>query len=357
MSGKNKTPFLPLELILFIEICAEKAGISTTRNDLINHLGSKILQKLEIQDLQESGGKSLKSEKIGRNTYDWLKKSRSQLKLDPNNPIKISACQIHMRFIGVESLEDFKEKYSKRIEEKRDELIQKESENRPQQPNWIYKFRARILPATLSFIPLILTGCVLSLEYLERKYAFTITGLIIILWPLLSELLYRVFVSNSKKLEEQLFLSRKMFPTTELLLWENSFYSKQHKVVFSKKVQEEFGLSLPTQKLELEDKKEAIAEINSVIAMVKSKMINHPLVLNHNISYGFTRNLIGGVPFAIGSSLIGLAIGIWLKSYVLAVLLSLILIGLMILYWKRKNLLKRVAFSYARQLIDEYSKS
>lgn len=357
MSKNKKIGFSPIELMVFVEACAEQANISCERYDLHNQLGSKVLDKLELQDSVE--GKSSKSSKIGRNANDWLKKAELYQTTKPHDKIKISesSCSTHMNFIGVNSSEDFKDKFAKQIEQKKETFEGKALKRQESKPDKNYKISARFFPSFLCLMPLIVIGAIISFELLSKINGFIIAGLLLILWPLLAELLYRAFVSNSKKYENQLFNCRKMFPTTELLLRKDTFYSKSFKIKFSNKTKQEFGMGLPTLETEEENLTEAIAEINSVIAAVKSKLINHKMVLNHNISYGFIRNLIGGAPFAIGTSLIGVFMGLFLLSPVLIGIELLFVIGFWTFYKKRKSQLTNAAFAYARQLIDEYIKS
>lgn len=346
-------------MIVFIEVCAEKAGITCERYDLKNKLGSIILDRLGVPDSKKNGGTSSTSEKIGRNSNHWLQESLESYKNKPHESrhVKEQTFKLSMNFIGVQSWDDFRRKFAKRIAQKEESLRKQSSKQIASKPDRKYKRVARFYPAMLCLLPVIIIAPFVSFNFLSIKYWFIIVGLLAILWLFLAEWLYRSFVSNSKKYENELFNERMMFPTTELLLRENTFYSKSFKGKFSNKTKKEFDLELPSLEMEQTNLAEAIAEINSVIAFVKGKMINHKMILNHNISYGFVRNLIGGVPVAIISSGLGVIIGLAFGSVPLILTESIFLIGFMVFWRKRKDQLTSAAFAYARQLIDEYIRS
>ena len=93
--------------------------------------------------------------------------------------------------------------------------------------------------------------------------------------------------------------------------------------------------------------------IVEIVAQIRQKVRDGYLLLQHNIEYGFARNLIGGAPLGISVSIVcafyfyGDSRAITLFSVALAFLWGLLLL-------LSKTIIGRFGVLYAKRLIQEY---
>lgn len=222
-----------------------------------------------------------------------------------------------------------------------------------------YSTYARIFPAILSSLPIFIIWYFFSknnelnalFEYLLSVNFLKETTFSLIFLYLFSQVI-RV---SSKRFEESLFTNADGFPTTYLLTYENDTFSSSYKDKFRENIKRDFKLDLLNKDEELLDLKEANRRITESIALVRLKIGNGKLVLQHNIWYGFFRNLIGGSIYAILFSIIGCILSITIIPNIILLNCSLTLLLLYsIIIFFRKAILIQNAEAYAKQLISEY---
>ena len=92
------------------------------------------------------------------------------------------------------------------------------------------------------------------------------------------------------------------FPTTRLLFPGNEGLSFALRNAVSKKAEQLFGTALPTQ-TSPETEPETRRTIVDLVARMRGRTRNHKLLLQHNIEYGFWRNLIGAAPITFLASI------------------------------------------------------
>ena len=92
------------------------------------------------------------------------------------------------------------------------------------------------------------------------------------------------------------------FPTTRLLFPGNEGLSFALRNAVSKKAEQLFGTALPTQ-TSSETEPETRRTIVDLVARMRGRTRNHKLLLQHNIEYGFWRNLIGAAPITFLASI------------------------------------------------------
>lgn len=154
--------------------------------------------------------------------------------------------------------------------------------------------------------------------------------------------------------EKNMFSDELEMPTTNFLLFSNSEFSAEYKKQMRKQINKDFQIDLPDEKEEILDLENARKRIVEAVGLIRQKVKNGRLLLQHNIEYGFARNLIGGAIigflmsafdiayfFILGNKLIG-AISIAL-SLVFAILLLI-----------HKPIIKHLGNQYAKRLFQEY---
>lgn len=161
------------------------------------------------------------------------------------------------------------------------------------------------------------------------------------------------FVSK-KFLQDNYFQNELHFPTTDYLLFSNDKYSLERKEKIRGKVKKDFGVMLLDKEKEVMDEKEARKKISEAVSLIRNKVKNGRLLLQHNIEYGFIRNLIGGLSISIPFCLFDIFF-FGIRSDETAFIVSLLLfIGYFSFFVFRRNILVYYAYNYADVLYNEY---
>ncbi|MBA9077081.1 hypothetical protein [Rufibacter quisquiliarum] len=99
----------------------------------------------------------------------------------------------------------------------------------------------------------------------------------------------------SKEIFEHLFFNDELkMPTTEYLLWINDYLDTQIKEALHKKIKEKLGIELLSELDERSNEHRARKINATAVSQIRNKLRDNPLLFQHNIEYGFFRNLIGG---------------------------------------------------------------
>ena len=144
-------------------------------------------------------------------------------------------------------------------------------------------------------------------------------------------------------------------PTTQFMLFSNDEYSAQKKKHIRDKVKSDFNFDMPSLETEQSDEVEAKKLIAEAVGLIRNKVKDGNLLLQHNMEYGFFRNLIGGSVFGLIVSIIGVVyfhnvnahFGFTLSS----ILLSMVFLSLLLFSKRIINYFGRL---YAKRLFIEY---
>lgn len=221
-----------------------------------------------------------------------------------------------------------------------------------------YEIKARIFPALITMIPLI----VLSHFYLYQKipnlidsvFATKIFGDVsmVLVFVYLVVQVSRFF--SKKFLQDDIFKNELYFPTTSYLLYSNEKYTKQKKEKIRTKIKDDFGLNLLDANTENNDETEARKKIKEAVDLIRNKIKNGRLLLQHNIEYGFVRNLIGGTIVSLPLSIFNLLFFVWQKNNIAIVLSVLFFLFYLVILFFKKMILVYYANNYADVLFNEY---
>lgn len=162
----------------------------------------------------------------------------------------------------------------------------------------------------------------------------------------------------SKELFQKLFFKEETnMPTTNFLLHSVTFFAESTKSRLRKKIQEQFSIELLNKNQEDENELEARKTIMDAVAQIRNSTRDNHLLLQHNIEYGFTRNLIGGCAIALLISLFNLYFFNNVVANSLAFSLSLAFGSLYLLpIILSKYLLNRYGKYYAKILFEQFLK-
>jgi hypothetical protein len=168
----------------------------------------------------------------------------------------------------------------------------------------IYFYRARLFPALITSIPMLMFfNKVLAVKYhaaLSNVYAILpvithlgLSAAIIFLCIQVNRLL-------AKEIFQKLYFKEELFmPTTNHLLWNNNYYVDSVKIKIRDKVHSKFGMSLLNSQEEQQNENHARKLIATSVSQIRIALTGNRMLLQHNIEYGFWRNLIGGCVLAV----------------------------------------------------------
>lgn len=169
-----------------------------------------------------------------------------------------------------------------------------------------YTLKARIYPAVLTSLPVILlvnlvfdtqTRVWLGSDDLAALFGKGTLGLAVVF--LLAQT-GRFF--GAEVFERLHFKDETAFPSTRLLLPGCNELSDQLRQLVTEKIKKDFKLQLPD--IVQDGEEQAIRRlITDAVRRMRERVGKHKLLLQHNIEYGFFRNLIGAGPMTLAASL------------------------------------------------------
>lgn len=221
-----------------------------------------------------------------------------------------------------------------------------------------YTFYARFLPALISTIPLtfiyfFLTKKFGSYNLNEYIYSFSfIIGASSIL--ILTFLVSMIVRELGNILEKRYFRNRLELPTNTIMLYQDDRLPKKSKDLYGQKIKADFKLIRYGETKEKINRIEALKILHQASRLICAKYHQHTQVKDANISYGFIRNLSGGLFISIPFSLIGFAIGSILnqKELIIWSAISAVFFGIILLF--HKKWLKENAEKFAFKIITVY---
>lgn len=144
------------------------------------------------------------------------------------------------------------------------------------------------------------------------------------------------------------------FPTTNILLFQDSFLSKSMKAELREKIMKDFNFKLLSAGQEKKDIDEAKKRAREAAGLIRRYIGKGFMLHQYNIRYGFMRNLIGGVLWSFAGS-IGCAIWYGLQAnWQASSFFTFCTIIFSALFVFRKRILQKYAYQYAETLLNEY---
>ena len=109
----------------------------------------------------------------------------------------------------------------------------------------------------------------------------------------------------AKEIFQRLYFKEELFmPTTTHLLWNNYYYDDAIKNKIRDKVQAKFEINLLNPQEEQQNENKARKLILTGVSQIRIALKGNAMLLQHNIEYGFWRNLIGGCVLAVIFSIV-----------------------------------------------------
>lgn len=172
-----------------------------------------------------------------------------------------------------------------------------------------YYLKARLFPTVLTSVPaIILYNKYVSSIYYD-KLASIYSALPVVTEVILSSAILFLLVQINRFLSKEIF-QRLYFkdeinmPTTNLLIKSNGELETSIKQKIEDKIKTKFNITLLSSIEESADQPKARKLIATTVSQIRNILRDNSLLLQHNIEYGFFRNLIGGSFLAFVLSII-----------------------------------------------------
>jgi hypothetical protein len=222
-----------------------------------------------------------------------------------------------------------------------------------------YYIKARLFPTILTVIPLlILVNTVVASFYYETlKEILNILPIITNLGLSAALLFLMVQVNRlfAKEVFQYIYFQDELtMPTTNHILWNDNFFDITVKRKIREKIQSMIGLTLMSETEEEEDELKSRKQIVTAVSQIRNRLRDNKLLLQHNIEYGFFRNLLGGCLIAIVFSIILIIIGVINhkpSSSLLGIILSVVYVFPIVF---SKPIVMRFGNYYSKVLYEQF---
>lgn len=213
-----------------------------------------------------------------------------------------------------------------------------------------YSLKARVFPAIITVLPVIILK-----HFVIEKYFNVSLGQVVFGDITIAIVLIYLFSQINRYISKFFFENKKDFPTVRSLLPMSWDLSDEYRNNIAVKVKKDFNLSLPMSTEEDFNINETKRRIWEIIKSMMAKVKDGNLLLQHNIEYGFWRNLIGG---SVIASIVSLA-NIFIFRYVIVnnvvfITSIILLIVYLIPIIFSKKVLSHYSEEYTQILFREY---
>ena len=222
-----------------------------------------------------------------------------------------------------------------------------------------YFIRARLFPTILTAIPLVIfINYVLNKELypsLNQIYSIlpTLTG-----FGISAAIIFLSIQINrivSKELFQKIYFEDEIeMPTTKFVLWSNDKLDRNTKIKIRKKINERFKIKLKSESEENINLMESKRQIVFAVSQIRNYLRGNILLFQHNVEYGFIRNLIGGSFIASIISVIILVYSLISEDPTLRITSIILLFIYLIPIVLSKFILHKFGNYYAKTLYEQF---
>lgn len=221
-----------------------------------------------------------------------------------------------------------------------------------------YNRTARIYPSIIVLLPFLIFTIYCDIENLKDVFDDLLKVKIIGNVAISAVLMYFLTQINrflGKFLfEKNIFSNEIEMPTTNFLLFSDTEFSSEYKRQIREQISKDFKIDLPDEQEENLDLKNTRKRIVEAVGLIRQKVKNGRLLLQHNIEYGFARNLIGGAIIGLVMSLFDVVYFFKHDNNLIGIISITLAIGFGILLLIHKPIIKHLGNQYAKRLFQEY---
>ena len=222
-----------------------------------------------------------------------------------------------------------------------------------------YFIRARLFPTVLTAIPLLIFANKLLTTFLydTLKAIYDVLPLLSSL-GLSAALLFLSIQLNrlvAKEIFQKLYFKDELqMPTTIHLLWKDSFFDDTIKEKIRLKIHQLFGILLMNPPDESSNEEKSKKQIVTAVSQIRNSLRGNKLLFQHNIEYGFFRNLIGGSAIAILFSVALIVLGYFQKEKPTIITGTVLLIIYLLPIFFSLTLIRRFGNYYSKILYEQF---
>lgn len=221
-----------------------------------------------------------------------------------------------------------------------------------------YTFFARYLPGLISIFPLTLIYFFVTKthsDYQLKEYFESTTFIL----GISGTFVLTFFISMITRefgtfLEKKYFNNRNGFPTNYLMLYQNDKLPLQSKKKYGEKLQQDFGLSRLDEFEEINSNDEAVKVLTQASRALSTKYQQNEQVKDANITYGFARNVSGGLFISLPASIAGIITGVVMNENSLLLWATVSAITFLLVAVFHKKWIRQNAEKYAEKLFSVY---
>lgn len=215
-----------------------------------------------------------------------------------------------------------------------------------------YTLTARAFPALITLVPITICISFFLNSTIEaaigNKILLKLAGnlsLSVVIFYFLTQVIRFI----GKEVFERIYFKNELrMPTTDFLMPNDNNLSAPYKEKIYSKIKKDFRFSIDLSQNENDLRKQIV----EAVGMIRSKIKDGRLLLQHNIEYGFSRNLIGGSPLAFIFSIVNLYLYRQQMSLFYLNIIFACFFGLLLML--SKFIINRFGVLYAKRLYQEY---
>lgn len=222
-----------------------------------------------------------------------------------------------------------------------------------------YYLKARLFPTILNCIPIIILANNLMTDFVTEKFQeasmfvllatnTSISAAIIFLLVLINR-----FISK-ELFQRWLFQDEMRMPSTDYLLYSNLHFDSKIKEQIRDKIKTRYNIHLLNNEEEVKDELSARKLITTALSQVRNDLRPNKILLQHNIEYGFFRNLVGGSLLAFFASFGLIVYGVNDSSQGLQTTGVVFCLAYLFPLLLSKSLIKKHGEYYAKILFEQF---
>jgi hypothetical protein len=222
-----------------------------------------------------------------------------------------------------------------------------------------YYIKARLFPTVLTSIPVLYFYNTIVSEIYRDDLKKLFQELPIVTDILISTSLIFLLVQVNRLISKEIF-QRFYFkdelemPTTNFLLKSNSEMEINLKLKIQSKIKQFFDLELLNHEEEIADELAARKLIVTAVSQIRNSLRDNQLLFQHNIEYGFFRNLIGGSFLSVLISTIVLIVFYLNKVQTNDVIIYFFISLYILPIFFSSYIIRRLGKYYARVLFEQF---
>lgn len=222
-----------------------------------------------------------------------------------------------------------------------------------------YYLKARLFPSVLTVIPVLVFINYMINAHLSAELSHLNTALPLVTSLGISAALVFLMVQVNRIISKELFeriifRSDTAFPTTEFLMPDTSHLSSQIKTLLIQKIHSRYGIVIPISIDNTYNDSDTRLAISTAVSQIRNELRDNSLLLQHNIEYGFVRNLLGGTILALLFTICSLVAGFYYDEVSLVSFAFVMLIIYSIPLLLCNFLVRRLGRYYAKVLYEQF---